>query len=147
MRHRSGAGRTPIRAPTVREGLRHTRLPHGGGNPSPHGRGSDGRIPYARILSIDRHLGKSLTFMSHLTGQSSDHEKPSCELPGALAPVRLTTNCWKAKTFSFSFDFFQKQVTLDRDPSALSNKNEERLAGQVAHPLAGAGIQPCQAPC
>ena len=25
-------------------------------------------------------------------------EKPGCELPGALAPVRLTTDCWKAKT-------------------------------------------------
>jgi len=34
VRHRSGSGRTPIRAPTVREGLRHTRLLHGGGNPS-----------------------------------------------------------------------------------------------------------------
>src|ERR1019366_1632393 len=52
-----------------------------------------------------------------------------------LAPVRLTTNCWKAMTFSFSFDFFQKQVTLDRDLPAPSNENEERLAGQVAHPI------------
>src|SRR5450755_2314657 len=86
---------------------------------------------FSRLVGI---WANRLTFMSRLTGQSSDHEKPSYELPGALAPVRLTTNCWKAKTFSFSFDFFQKQVTLDRDLSALSNKNEETLAGQVAHP-------------
>ena len=76
------------------------------------------------------------TPMSHLTGQCPDHETPSCELPGAKAPVRLTTNCWKAKTFSFSFDFLQNQVTLDCDSSAASHKNEETLAGQVAHPTA-----------
>jgi hypothetical protein len=29
--------------------------------------------------------------MSRLTGQSFDHEKPSCELPGAVSPVSLTT--------------------------------------------------------
>jgi hypothetical protein len=72
--------------------------------------------------------------MSHLTGQSLDHEKPSCELPGAVAPVSATTNWWKAKNFSFSFDFFQNQVTLDCDLQAPSQKNDERLAGQVAHP-------------
>ena len=76
--------------------------------------------------------------MSHLTGQCPDHEKPSCELPGAEAPVRLTTNCWKAKDFSFSVDFFQNQVTLDCDLRALSHKNEETLDGQVAHPDDGA---------
>jgi hypothetical protein len=69
-----------------------------------------------------------------LTGQSLDHEKPSCELPGAVAPVSATTNWWKAKNFSFSFDFFQNQVTLDCDLQAPSQKNDERLAGQVAHP-------------
>ena len=97
------------------------------------------------ILSIGRHLGRSTTFMSRLTGQSSDHEKLSYELPGALAPVRLTTNCWKAKTFSFSFDFFQKQVTLDRDLSALSNKNEERLAGYAE--LGITGLMPSSGLC
>jgi hypothetical protein len=73
--------------------------------------------------------------MSRLTGQSLDHEKPSCELPGAVAPVSATTNWWKAKNFSFSFDFFQNQVTLDCDLQAPSQKNDERLAGQVAHLL------------
>src|SRR5450759_785170 len=33
-RENPSVGNTPIRAPTVREGLRHTRLLHGGGNPS-----------------------------------------------------------------------------------------------------------------
>jgi hypothetical protein len=72
--------------------------------------------------------------MSRLTGQSLDHEKPSCELPGAVAPGSATTNWWNAKNFSFSFDFFQNQVTLDCDLQAPSQKNDERLAGQVAHP-------------
>ena len=74
------------------------------------------------------------TSMSRLTGQSLDHEKPSCELPGAVAPVSATTTWWKAKNFSFSSDFFQNQVTLDCDLQAPSQKNDERLAGQVAHP-------------
>src|SRR5450759_594437 len=40
------------------------------------GRGSDGRIPYARILSIDRHLGKSLTFMSRTPPFPIDSRAP-----------------------------------------------------------------------
>jgi hypothetical protein len=82
----------------------------------------------------DRALGPAITSRLRLTGQSPDHEKPSCELPGAVAPVSLTTNCQKAKTFSFSVDFFQNRVTLDRDHLAPSQENEETLAGQVAHP-------------
>ena len=77
---------------------------------------------------------RSVTSVSRLTGQFLDHEKPSCELPGAVAPVSATTNWWKAKNFSFSFDFFQNQVTLDCDLQAPSQKNDERLAGQVVHP-------------
>src|ERR1017187_2360688 len=78
--------------------------------------------------------------MSRLTGQSPDHETRSCARPGATAPVRITTNCWKAKTFSFSFDFLQNQVTLDCDLLAASHKNEETVAGQEAHTRAAYGI-------
>ena len=72
--------------------------------------------------------------MSRLTGQSADHEKLSWERPGKVEAGRLTSNCWEAKNFSFPVDFFQNQVILDRHLRAPSHQNEERLAGQVAHP-------------
>ena len=95
--------------------------------------------PAAGWKPAPQSIGES-TSTSRLTGQSSDHEQPGCELPGAAAPVRLTANCMKGKPFSFSFEFSQNRVTLDCALSAPTSKNEERLAGQVAHPLRAGNV-------
>jgi hypothetical protein len=80
-----------------------------------------------------------LVKVTHLTGQSDDHEKPSCDRPGEVGAGSLPANCLEAKTFSFPVDFFRNQVTLDRDLRAPSHKNEERLAGQDPHEERGLG--------
>src|SRR6266496_3296299 len=45
-----------------------------------------------------------------------------------------------SKNFSFPVDFLRNLLTIDQHPSALAQQNDERLAGQVAHPLNSAGL-------
>src|SRR5208283_3952530 len=97
----------------------------------PVARGASGR---SLTLAVLCRRPRSSTSTSRLTGQSDDHERLSWEQPGKMKTGSFTTNCWKAKNFSFPVDFCRNQATLDRDLRAPSHQNAERLAGHVAHP-------------
>src|ERR1017187_9094417 len=52
-----------------------------------------------------------------------------------LGAARQSRTAGRRRTSLFQLIFFQNRVILDRRHRALSGQNEERSAGQVAHPL------------
>ena len=58
----------PNPSPERKRGVATPAFAAGPRQPFAYARGSDSSIPYVRIPSIGRHLGKSLTAMSHTLG-------------------------------------------------------------------------------
>ena len=73
--------------------------------------------------------------MSHLTGQPDDQEQPSGNQPRAFESGIVVSKCGQAKNLSFQLTFLKPNATIDRAPPQSSIQNDERLAGQVAHPF------------